>query len=485
LATILFELVEFQLIKYGLCWLCHVAFCSCGFYECHGKWSKFPCSLLQYIKGIYMSWNPVSFVENTFNAVADVGQSVVNGVLDVGKSLDQVVRDTIPGGWTTVGLVAGGYSLMNAADAAAAEAAGQGTAIASTGAATDSTISAVQNYLAANPGLTTEQIAQVAAENGISAAQIAQATGVPVSAVESAFADLGTATGADLSAAYDMGEIGSLGAGGPIVGGTALSSMTPAAAAAAAAAGATGGNALSNALIAGTVASTIGGIANANAAKDAAQTQADAAKAAQDQQLSMFNTINAQQAPYRAAGYNALNQIGSLGSGTYQKYDENGKPIGTGTGSDYLTHQFNATDLAKGLAPNYDFMLQQGQMANQRAANVGGGALSGNTLQGLQKFTQDYAGNAYQNAFNNYQTQRSNIYNTLAGIAGIGQTGQNATNTAAQNATNAYTQLGVGSAAAQAAGTIGQTNAYTNAINNAVNNYTLASLLQQGGRVAG
>ena len=153
------------------------------------------------------------------------------------------------------------------------------------------------------------------------------------------------------------------------------------------------------------------------------------------------------------------------------------------TGSGYLQHQFNAADLAAGLAPNYDFMLQQGQMANQRAANVGGGALSGNTLQGLQKYTQDYAGNAYQNAFTNYQTQRSNIYNTLAGIAGIGQTGQTATNTAATNATNATTQLGIGSAAAQAAGQTGSSNAYSNAINNVINQYTLASLLNQRGAV--
>jgi hypothetical protein len=128
-------------------------------------------------------------------------------------------------------------------------------------------------------------------------------------------------------------------------------------------------------------------------------------------------------------------------------------------------------------------MLQQGQMANQRAGNVGGGALSGNTLQGLQKYTQDYAGNAYQNAFTNYQNQRSNIYNTLASIAGIGQTGQTATNTAATNATNANTQLGVGSAAATAAGGTGAANAYTNAINNATNNYTLAALLNQRGNV--
>jgi len=88
----------------------------------------------------------------------------------------------------------------------------------------------------------------------------------------------------------------------------------------------------------------------------------------------------------------------------------------------YFTHQFDTNDLNTNLAPNYAFMLGQGQMANQRAANAGGGALGGNALQGLQRYTQDYAGNAYQQAFNNYNTQRNNIYNTLAGMAGIGQT---------------------------------------------------------------
>jgi len=153
--------------------------------------------------------------------------------------------------------------------------------------------------------------------------------------------------------------------------------------------------------------------------------------------------------------------------------------MGTGTG--YLTKQFGPADLQAGLAPNYDFMLQQGQMANQRAANVAGGGLGGNALQGLQKYTQDYAGNAYQNAFQNYQNQRTGIYNTLAGIAGIGQSGQTAANTAATNMANASTNLGVGSAAAQAAGGIGSATAYGNALGNLGSGLTLATLLNQRG----
>lgn len=89
---------------------------------------------------------------------------------------------------------------------------------------------------------------------------------------------------------------------------------------------------------------------------------------------------------------------------------------------DYLTRQFTNADLNANLAPNYAFMLGQGQMANQRAANMGGGALSGNALQGLQRYTQDYAGNAYQNAFNNFNTQRQNIFGNLSNMAQTGTT---------------------------------------------------------------
>ncbi len=369
--------------------------------------------------------NPVSAVTD---AIGGAVEGAVDTVKDVGSTIDQTVRDVVPGGWTTAALLGAGYYYSPE-------------------------IGAYMNSSGA-----TVPITEVADANALSGIDMGG-----VGASPNTWAGAGTYGIVPTAVAGSEFLPGAIGAGVGATTGNSLASMLPY-------------------MTAGQIGT---GLLQANAAKEAAQIQADAAAKAQAQQQANFELINKQQAPYRASGYGALNQISNLGGGGTTQYDANGNPIGATTGaSDYLTHQFNAQDLAKGLAPNYDFMLQQGQMANQRAANAGGGALGGNALQGLNKFTQDYAGNAYQNAFNNYQTQRQNIYNTLAGIAGIGQTGQNATNTAATNATNAATQLGVGSAAAQAAGTTGATNALSNTANNVINNYTLASLLGQSGRVA-
>jgi hypothetical protein len=139
----------------------------------------------------------------------------------------------------------------------------------------------------------------------------------------------------------------------------------------------------------------------------------------------------------------------------------------------YFQHQFDVNDLTTNLAPNYQFQLGQGQMANQRAANVGGGALSGNTLTGLNRYTQDYAGNAYQQAFNNYDTQRKSIYNTLSGIAGIGNTANQQAITAGTNYGTNTTNLTTGLAAAQAGANVAQSTNQANTLNNIINNAAL------------
>lgn len=52
-----------------------------------------------------------------------------------------------------------------------------------------------------------------------------------------------------------------------------------------------------------------GGYMSSQAAKSAASSQSSAANDAANAQLQQFNTVNSQQAPYRQAGYSALNQL--------------------------------------------------------------------------------------------------------------------------------------------------------------------------------
>ena len=233
------------------------------------------------------------------------------------------------------------------------------------------------------------------------------------------------------------------------------------------------------------VAAAIGGAAvlgymgsqnQASAAESSAQLQANAANQASAQQLAMFNTINAQQAPYRGVGYGALNTISGMLPGQQMQYDAQGNPIGSMTGTGYLTKPFTSADLIANLDPSYQFMREQGLGATGQAMNVGGGGSNVNLAQ--TKFAEDYAKTGAQQAFNNFSAQQSNIYNRLAGIAGIGQAGQTQANTAGQAATNAIGQLGVGAAGAIGAGQVGAANAYAGGLQGIGSAGTLAALLK-------
>jgi len=231
--------------------------------------------------------------------------------------------------------------------------------------------------------------------------------------------------------------------------------------------------------------SLIGSAISGNAAEDAAQMQSDAADRQMAEQRRIFEIQNKQQAPFRGAGYSSLNTIGSMLPGEYTKYDAEGKPIGTGTGSGYLTREFSNLDLNNYLSPNYNFQREQGEGATRNLFNATGGLVGGNAQKGLIDYNQLFAGNAYQNAFNNFQNQRGNIYNTLAGISGIGQTATNQTGANASNYGTNVANLDVGGSNARAAGTVGAANAYSGGLQNAGNMYALSGLLNQRGTVPG
>lgn len=208
----------------------------------------------------------------------------------------------------------------------------------------------------------------------------------------------------------------------------------------------------------------IGGVVQSNAASKAARAQENAAATAAQTQRDIFNQITGMQAPYRGAGYEALNTLRSMMPGQYTTYDAQGNPIGTATGSGQLTHMFTAQDLNANLAPNYEFMLQQGLGAARQSANVGGGG--SNVLKSGITFAENYAKNAYQQALENYTGQQQNIYNRLSGIANMGQTAAGATGTAGTQFANAAGQLGIGAATAYGAGQVGQANAISNMFSN-------------------
>jgi hypothetical protein len=233
-------------------------------------------------------------------------------------------------------------------------------------------------------------------------------------------------------------------------------------------------------VLAGTAAiNALSGLNTNTAIKNAAGTQAVAGQAAQTALTDFGKTYGQLQAPYQQTGVQATNQLGAMGSGTYNIMNPDGTVNTTGTGTGYLSHQFDAKDLQAGLAPNYDFMLAQGAGANRNLANASGGQISGNTLQGLNTFNQNYANNAYQNAFTNYQNQRQNIYQNLASQAGLGGTSLGQLGSVGANLANTYGNVTTGLAASQAGATTAQAVNTQNTLSNIGQTAFLASMIKQ------
>lgn len=185
--------------------------------------------------------------------------------------------------------------------------------------------------------------------------------------------------------------------------------------------------------------SVIGGSMQSSAAKSAANTQAESTRYAADIQKQMFDIQNEQLKPYREAGYGALTRIQDL--------------------LPSLTAPVTEAEI-RGL-PGFDFAMKQGLGATRQQFNVGGGG--SNVDRAAQKFATDYV---VSTAMPQVIAQRQNIYNTLAGIAGIGQTAQNTSTALGQATAGNIGNLAVGGANAAAAGQIGSANAWSSALGN-------------------
>jgi len=187
----------------------------------------------------------------------------------------------------------------------------------------------------------------------------------------------------------------------------------------------------------------IGGYLSSQGQQNAANTQANAAQAQQGNLLAAGQQASQQFTPYAGAGTTALSNLASNNA--------------------YFNKQFSNADLNANLAPNYAFMLNQGQGATIENANVGGGGSNVNLAN--QQFTQNYAQNAYQNAFANFQAQRGNINTMNMNQAQLGLAGATGSANAQLGTATNVAGLGIGSANASAASQIAQGNIYGGAAN--------------------
>lgn len=276
--------------------------------------------------------------------------------------------------------------------------------------------------------------------------------------------------------------------------------------------------------------SLVSGAKQSDAAKEAASTQASAAKYGSDLQRGVYEQNLSLQKPYRTAGYNALAQLQYLLGMDPTAYAEGQMAGGNvnyalDTASNRLLDQANqkgidgsligglqefyrnrdAADNARlaqeraALAPTisqsfkptgqfgelaqkfdmssfqadpgYQFRMDEANKALQRSAAARGGLLSGGTLKGLSNLNQNLASQEYQNAYNRFQNDQTTRFNRLATMAGIGQTATNVTGQLGQNYAGSAAELAAQGANAKAAGALGSAQAWNQGINSALQGY--------------
>jgi hypothetical protein len=148
----------------------------------------------------------------------------------------------------------------------------------------------------------------------------------------------------------------------------------------------------------------------AAAATQQADTQAQAAREALALQERMYERQIGLQEPYRQAGLTGQNRLmelmglgGNTGAAGYGKY----------------ARDFGTADFQQD--PGYAFRLSEGQKALDRQAAARGGLISGGALKAATRYGQEMGSQEYQNAFNRYQTQRTNQLQPLGSLMASGQ----------------------------------------------------------------
>ena len=216
-------------------------------------------------------------------------------------------------------------------------------------------------------------------------------------------------------------------------------------------------------------ATLVGGMISSNAASKAASGATNAATAASQLQYNQWLQQQANQKPWLDAGTNAVNQMGA----------------GMNPGGQF-TQSFDASKFQAD--PGYQFRLEQGQKALERAGAARGMSLSGSQLKGLTDYGQGMGSQEYSAAYNRWNNDQNTQWNRLSGLAG---TGQQANSQLGQIGMNTANQIGSNMMGAATVGAnAGMANAgnWTGILNNGMNQwqqYNMMQNAQNGGSNAG
>jgi hypothetical protein len=419
--------------------------------------------------GAYTGFNTAQSYSN----LTDYGKDVYAGELALGKSPDAALISAFRA--ESLNFPTTGNALATGGAAAA------GNAL-----ATDQTPYTMED-LSPNLGGTADftQGAAVTSPGGVATVDLTAGQAAGAGTVADTGAGLGTAgaaagvagAGAAAAGAAGAGAGTAAGAGGdmidvgtdPLYGGAytgsgaAESALTGAGAGAATAAGLTGIPVVDDflkyigtpagAAALGAFGSLAGGYLTGQAAKDAANIQAQSAQNALALQREQFEYQKGLLEPYRQAGESALGRLsGVMGLG--------GQPA--------QPQQLLDMD------PGYAFRLGEGMKALERVQAARGNMLSGGAIKAGQRYAQDFASGEYGNA-----------YNRLANIAGLGQTVGGQLGSAAQQFGQTAGETMSQGANALAAGRINRTSGYMGGVGGAVGAYQNYQNQQQQNQLFG
>ena len=249
--------------------------------------------------------------------------------------------------------------------------------------------------------------------------------------------------------------------------------------------------------------SLFNGILGSNAASNAANDQVTAEGNALNFQKDIWQQEQQNIAPWLSAGGTSMgNLMTALSNGTFGAGSLPSVPTAPGA----YTGTFTAPTLAEAQAtPGYQFTAQQGSKGVLEGAAAAGGAISGGTLKALDQYNTNLANTTYNDVYNRalstyntglqayqanlqgYQSQLAGYntalgaqqqeYNQMFAPAQLGEQAATGINQVGQNVSTNVGNLMTGIGNAQAAGTVGSTNAITGAVSNGTNSLLQAILM--------